>query len=495
MGEKVYLSATDQTGNFWIDNGLAYLLEQFGEGEHSSDEIMQHLLSKLVQPTGNKGLYYDQRSGQLREYEKCNWLEPANLFIKVAGDSGKKEEIGNKKYPTQPPQFNLEISLSKKEEQCDICGQLGLITSAKMWIYPFVVDPAKFANFYSGGKRGLKLCARCALAGVAGYLSWWWCRQGDNALHFFLFHADLPELLRLHRDVMSPLSLRRGRGGNVPHTFLGKYLHETVLGVLLALFSHIPSSEVLSDEARQYLASLFAGTTPATSPVVLYAVTGVPAQAFDMKQLKEFSRLQQLFRLYEQWTKIVVDRYGAANPHQQIVRILEQFWVQRQRERETIWRDRIAQAVLELSDPLPTIEEFLFDIRAKEESPRPLRQGTEEILLDNYSKEVSQMDEDFIKALSSFGRRLGEAAQAGNERGLLYSLRNAKNVEEFYRVLNDIQFRLSLTVPESLLKLEKGERIAGAPWKRVKHMLAIYSMNAYLRKERYGEKPEETEED
>lgn len=78
--------------------------------------------------------------------------------------------------------------------------------------------------------------------------------------------------------------------------------------------------------------------------------------------------------------------------------------------------------------------------------------------------------------------------------GLLYALRNAKNIDEFYRVLNDIQFRLDLTVPESLLKLERGERIAGAPWRRVKHMLAVYAMNAYLRRQVQEEYSQDAEE-
>jgi hypothetical protein len=34
------------------------------------------------------------------------------------------------------------------------------------------------------------------------------------------------------------------------------------------------------------------------------------------------------------------------------------------------------------------------------------------------------------------------------------------------------------------LNIEKGERIAGMSWLRVKTILSIYAMNAYLRKER-----------
>jgi len=66
--------------------------------------------------------------------------------------------------------------------------------------------------------------------------------------------------------------------------------------------------------------------------------------------------------------------------------------------------------------------------------------------------------------------------------GLLYALRNAKNPEDFYQVLNDAQFRLETTIPEALLRMERDGRIAGVPWRRVKTLLSIYAMNAYLRR-------------
>jgi hypothetical protein len=94
------------------------------------------------------------------------------------------------------------------------------------------------------------------------------------------------------------------------------------------------------------------------------------------------------------------------------------------------------------------------------------------------------MDEQFQRTLAGFGHSLGIAAHEHNEMGLLYDLRNAKTPEAFYRVLNDVQFRLESTVPEALLHIERAERIAGVPWVRVKTILAIYAMNAFLAKER-----------
>ena len=85
-----------------------------------------------------------------------------------------------------------------------------------------------------------------------------------------------------------------------------------------------------------------------------------------------------------------------------------------------------------------------------------------------YLREVLGMDEQFQRILAGFGYALGKTAKKHGEMGLLYALRNAKKPEEFYRVLNDEQFRLEITIPEALLRIEKGELIFGVPWVRVK---------------------------
>jgi hypothetical protein len=480
---KIALGREHLTGNFWVDTGLVVLLRQFGEGEHSVEEVLRWLHSRLLQPSGNKGEYYDEQAGEVRPYDKVNWVYPTNLFIKVSGKPGKKIKIEEKDYPTQPPVFELLLEMSKRPDVCDLCGDKAPLTDAKMWMYPFVVDPQKFGTFYPGTKRGLRLCARCALAGLAGYLGWLWKAQRRDALHFFIFHSDLREMERLHREVLEPLRMAGERGGTAPVVFSGPYVNETTLGLLLALFQHVRQSDVLSEDARQLLLTLLGATERPPPPITLYAITGAPGQAFQMKALREFSKLQRLFRMYEGWVKLLAERLGVDNPHRQLGLIFGQFWAQQGQNRESIWRDRIAWAILEFGDPAPFIEQFLFDVRAREEerNRRSLVRGTIEVL-NQYLQEVFEMDEQFQRTLAGFGHSLGAAAQEHNEMGLLYALRNAKNPEDFYRVLNDAQFRLGVTIPEAILRIEKGERIAGVPWVRVKTLLSIYAMNAYLRR-------------
>ncbi|GBD02188.1 hypothetical protein HRbin18_01924 [bacterium HR18] len=478
----IYLSLNQPTGNFWVDMGLVVLLEHFGEGVQPISKVYRWLVSQLLQATGKKGEYFDQETGQICEYDKVNWVYPTNLFIKVAGSAPKKK-IGGKDYFTQPPRFNLTLKLSKKAGFCDICGDKSPLTGATMWMYPFVVDPQKFGNFYPGTKRGFKLCARCALAGLAGYLGWLWKAQGRDALHFFIFHSELREMKRLHEEVLQPLQLKGNRGGSVPAAFSGPYIHETTLGLLLELFQHVHASDRLSPEACELLSTLLGGTTSTVppAPITLYAVTGTPKKTFNMQALREFSKLQRLYWLYEQWVELIADKAIDENPHRRLARIFKQFQVQQRDSLESIWRDRVAWAVLEFGDPLPFVEEFLFEARAREENPKPLIGGTIDVL-NHYVQEVLDMNEQFQRTLAGFGHSLGAAAREHNEMGLLYALRNAKNPEDFYRMLNDAQFRFEVTIPEALLRIDERHRIAGVPWVRVKTLLSIYALNTYLRK-------------
>jgi len=473
---QVDLNLRQPTGNFWIDNGLVTLYNMIGEGRYEVDEVLETIQERLLQKTGNIGQYFDEDAGELKEYERVNWAYPANVFISVSGNARKKKFNG-KKYPVYPPRFKLNLRFSNTQKRCDLCGTFAPVTSAKMWMFPFIVEPQKFGNFYSNGKRGINLCPRCALAGVAGYQSWLWIAQGKTVLHLFLFHSDLDELSRLHREVLSDLQISGSKRGNIDLPFYGPYLHETTLALLLKLFSNVESSGSLSREGRDFLASLLGADDSALpSPITLYAITGKPGRAFNMQVFREFSQIHAFYRLYKAWMAEV----GGDNPQQAVASVFRQLQRKEGSQYNTLWREKVAWAVLEFSDPFPYVEDFLFDARAKEKNPIPLYWGTMPVL-NYYAKEVLSVDEALLRVLGRFGHNLGNEAGKKTEMGLLYALRNAKNLEEFLRVLNDVQFRLDLTVPEKFLEIGHGERIAGSPWIRVKTMLSIYAMNSYLR--------------
>ena len=480
------------TGNFWVDNGLVVLsrlltdgdlpdsvnplLQQLVSGGSPPDDVnplLQQLAERIYQETGKTELYWDEQSGQPKTYNKRNWQEPIGLFISAV-DSPPKRLVGDKEMFTRPPNAASLIRIYPKgKAKCDLCDADGVpVESARLYLFPFVVDPGKFGNFYSVARRGVKLCSRCAVAGFAAFQSWLWRKQGST-YHFFVFHTDLDRLSALHESLITPLRQEEVKGGNFKVDFFGEYPSENLFALLLSLFKLLHARE--SDGEMPPLLAELTGAQPVVgNPIVVYAFSGTGGKSFSTRAFTQFDRFQQFYRLYCRW----IEGLPVNNPHRALAHVFRQFQHRRQRTEETIWREWVCAAILKQTDPLPAIEAFLYDVCI--EVRRALSYGTLEVL-QIYLQEVLKMDERLLKIINGFGYELGRVAAEKSEMGLLYALRNAKNLDQFLDVLNQIQFTLEKTINPELLRVEPGERIAGAPWNRVKTLLAIHAMNAYLR--------------
>ena len=160
MGIKVRVSLSRQSGNFWVDNGLVVLYRLFGEGEFEVKKLLEGLLEKLVKETGNEGEYFDPEAGEIKKYLKKNWLYPANLFIK-ATPRALKTKVAGKTYFTHPPVYDLKLSFGRQKGPCDLCGEVALLTKAKMWNYPFNIWPELREVIYARIAVYRKLVHRC----------------------------------------------------------------------------------------------------------------------------------------------------------------------------------------------------------------------------------------------------------------------------------------------------------------------------------------------
>jgi hypothetical protein len=187
-----------------------------------------------------------------------------------------------------------------------------------------------------------------------------------------------------------------------------------------------------------------------------------------------------LYLIYKNWLKVLKEKFPDDNSEELLRKIFEQFYTFKNRKTNSLWRDKISWAMLEFGDPFPPIESYLFEGVAgqKEENRWGLKKGTMYVF-ETYLKEVLKMEEKYAKILAGFGHELGRASAQKEDMGILYSLRNAKNIDDFLKVLNDINFKLSMQVNEELLKID-GEKIMGQPWVRIKTLLSIYAMNSYL---------------
>lgn len=485
----IELSDECATGNFWIDNGLAYLLSEFGPGSYKLGQLWDHVLPRLVVKTGRQDTYFDADAQEEKSYEKRTWIAPANAFIKVV-DSGAKITLPNgKKVLARPPKYEITPDFTSRKNPCAVCGREDRVQKTKMWCFPFVVDPGKFANFYSCAREPLRMCTRCVIAGLAAHLAVLWSGSNDN-LMLFLFHGELPELVTLHRVFIQPKrAANDGNGRLADLPYRAEYASEAALALLLQMAGelHEQQKHTNNPEIAAALAYLFGCEEETRGGMVLYVLRMSKSQ---FAEIREVAELTDFYTLFQRWRDLKVG--GKQMGQGEIERVFQQFQIRKQKRVDTLYRERIARAILSRADPTPAIEDYLSE-KLKEKEKSPLVFGTIEVL-DVYLVEVLEMNEDMLRRLKGFGYSLGKAVQEKQEMGILYQLRNAKTVDEMLRVLNDIQFRLEMTVPEDLLEVDDQQRIKGVPWNRVRTLLSIYAMNAYLRQEG-SKKAEEKEEE
>jgi len=462
-----------QTGYPWLDVGRVVLAEYLGTRPVTRSEIQQTLDSLLIARTGNKGYYYNQQTNRLEPYDKVNWVPPADIFIRIPGRStGKRVIVHGRDYRTAPPALTVSLGAGRNGT-CDACGTKARVRDAGAAMMPLLVNPSKFANFYPSLRRGFQLCLPCTAAGYAAFAGCLHVARGSTS-HLVLFHGNPSQMAMVYRLVVQPYR-------HMPErlvAFRGAHTEETVLALLLRVFAHQELTTDAPEPALQTLGALL-GLVPAepalVQPLRLIVLTAERrTRGFDVHRVYEYESPAGLYAIYRRWLEAL--HRIRDDPRSRIERAFAQF-VDRAAN-DTRYRNEIARAVLEARDPLPWIESFLFDVALR--ANRPLETGTEEIFAI-YANEVLEMSEALQRTIGSFGWRLGRAAHAQREFGVLYSLRNARTPEQYLRVLNDAQFRLSLTIPSLLISLHEGERIEGTPWLRVKTLLCISAMNAYLR--------------
>ncbi len=344
------------TGNFWIDNGLVVLERLLSGGDLPADvnRLLRQLAEQVYRETGKTAEYWDEQSQKVRTYNKRNWQEPVGLFVSVV-DSPPKKRVGGKELYTRPPDAASALRINPKgNAECDLCGAQGPVENARQYLFPFVVDPGKFGNFYSAAKRGVKVCARCAVAGFAAFQSVLWRRHGDT-YHLFVFHTDLPRLHSLHNSLIAPMRLAGAKGGNFEAPFSGEYPYESLFALLLSLFKTLRARES-TGEVDPLLAELTGARPAAGNPIVVYAISGEGGKGFSMRALVVFDRFHQFYRLYSQWLGVF---HKSNDPHKVVSQVFRQFQHRRQKKTETLWREHVCSAILRQTDPAPAVEAFL----------------------------------------------------------------------------------------------------------------------------------------
>jgi hypothetical protein len=90
------------------------------------------------------------------------------------------------------------------------------------------------------------------------------------------------------------------------------------------------------------------------------------------------------------------------------------------------------------------------------------------------------MKVEMVEICKKTGNSIGAYCREKDDKGILFSIRNAKSRTEFLNVLSETQFRTEVSYSEAFFK----ELPDNSSWEEYKALVSIFAMNSFLFKEK-----------
>lgn len=542
-----------ETGNYWLDSGIISLFRAFnfpenmeladkmgitirerefvveGTSEEAVTSFIKEVVDNLVNTnyitsTKNKDIWYDSKTSDFKLYQKTNFTPfhsalisgvipsiKQKLLLRDMSDeqkekfetkikffnsnkeqkakiSPKQASDADKAYvPMDIPKLTIKtvLDFNTGENLCSFCGRTTKGMNPTGVNYPWMTSANKMKNFNSMHRGQSIMCGYCEAASIAAYDIVRYHINGDRVF-IALPHAEtLGELWRVWKEI-DQYTPSRGTE-NVYCNFteeriIAYHLSENFVYLAIAMYnylkSYISQRDMKNNAAWLHLASKR-----------WYASSGVNAQSLQFRKTLEFARFGDLFKCFD----FVTEGEDGVN----LYRLFGDFFIEKKRGisiANVIYREKISEKLLNFEDITDEVERFTF------EKGRPV-EGLHhfvKIYMAKSVNEVTRMEERIVEVCEKIGDRIGKYSYFTNDKGVLFGLRNSKNLTEFLENLNSAQFKMPnekysgrLEIPKEFL-LSIDER----NWRQYKSLITIFAKNPPPKKEAKDE-PEEikTKED
>jgi len=473
------------TGNCWVDLGIVTLwdfLASKGEVRRGANfyEVEVNGVTIRLQPNlmmfeGDKGKIEDElsdardwlRSEIWRETGKGRmlWSGVAWFFFRQHNNPDKflltpKELIQSGRYSSG---------------RCDLCGRSDLkVRTAGTSENPFIVTADKMMTFYSYLRGEIKICANCAFAShFAAYGAIFYTRGA--ILNMFLMEGmDLTDLSMGLRG-FSRLRAEAGYRNFESSIYNVQNCLEGFLDFLFTAWQKLGKMALLSDDLLKLSKKRFH---------IVQAELGPDKRTVMLKNYYLIPDVYHALRAFNvtEW------KDKTEKLHNALHQVLNSFYFSRDREVDTFPREELSRCILYRSDIVDIMENFLYKYALVESK---IMDGFSilnfYIFIERYEKEVVKVDEKVLESCRSLGRTLGDLAASTEDKGVLYSLRSTRNMDDFLGALHQVFTRYV----DEIAVYRKGvdailEEIEDTNWKKYRALVGIYAVLRYMEKRGKG---------
>jgi hypothetical protein len=194
------------------------------------------------------------------------------------------------------------------------------------------------------------------------------------------------------------------------------------------------------------------------------------------RDVKEYTSLNALFELFDCFEDNGTDERSYREPFLNFVRYFSQRLDSG--KYDTTWRNRLCSDILSFRSILKTVEWFMGEVKMKEDRGNII--FLDKIIEIYNSKTQKTMKTEMVDICKTVGNRIGAYCREKDDKGILFSIRNAKNRTEFLNVLAETQFRTEVSYSETFFK----ELPDDSQWEEYKALVSIFAMNSFLFKDK-----------
>lgn len=446
-----------------------YLLdnkESFEEKEDGGFTLLASEKRKVAIPKSKKkdlGSDKKIRQGINREMDEVEFLN----FIHFIKENNSIKFAG-KGYFNSPPKYSVGKELIADFDKAgkNTCFFSGIKSKVNYEIgldYPFLTGGQGELNFSSFLKEKPTISARYAFVAFFSFYNLHYQIKKDLQNYFIFYDTNLKELNSFYNAIQPSVSqLKNADYCNFETYIIGtEYENETLFGFIVSVYKQ--AKQKLAKDARKelYTKSIFTFTNDGNI----------------FRDVKEYTSLTQLFELFDSFDETEDEKFGFES-FLNLVRYFYKTIPSKPKPKyDTTWRNRLCADILNFRSIAKTVEWFLGEVRLKEETPSGIFY-LDKILHVYNNKTQFDMKPEMVEMCKSVGNRIGRYCREKDDKGILFSIRNAKNRTEFLNVLSESQFRTEVSYGEDFFKA-----LPDTPaWEEYKALVSIFAMNSFLYK-------------
>lgn len=524
----------EKTGNFWIDNGIVGLYKILRESDyiveldasalyissenntgksvedilnHAKEEVEKHYLSQT------KNFGWILKDGQFEIYRRTDFKmhlkpfftgktpntegaictpdakekenvrrmndEEYRLFLSfrenTTSNDGEKIKLDKKGFLNTPPKYEIGDSFSEdflKEgnKLCDFSGKhYKKIDKINGMNYPFLTSMTGEINFASQLQLKPNISSLYSFVSLFSFYNLNFLMQLNekgklkDAHYFVLYDNNLKDLESFYDVIVVNIgSLTKPDFCSFETQIIGtQYESESFFNFLLSVYVQV-NQRIDRDKRRGILLKKSVFTLSNDGNI--------------FRDVKEYTSLNALFELFDCFADNGTDERSYREPFLNFVRYFNKRLDSG--KYDTTWRNRLCSDILSFRSILKTVEWFMGEVKMKEDIGNII--FLDKIIEIYNSKTQKIMKAEMVDICKAVGNRIGAYCRENDDKGILFSIRNAKSRTEFLNVLAETQFRTEVSYGETFFK----ELPDNSQWEEYKALVSIFAMNSFLFKDK-----------